>query len=76
MSNNKDDATLADDVVEGAGPIAAFLYGCDTPENRKRVYYENGTKQLPIVQLRRGGRLRLSKSATRQRIAHPEASNG
>jgi hypothetical protein len=76
MPENKDTPTLVDDIVEGAGPIAAFLYGRDTPETRKRVYYENSTKQLPIVQLRPGGRLRLSKLATRKMIARPEVTNG
>lgn len=30
---------LADDLLEGAGQIAEFIYGADTPITRRKVFY-------------------------------------
>jgi hypothetical protein len=32
-------ASLADDLLREAGPIAAYIYGADTPENRRKVWF-------------------------------------
>jgi hypothetical protein len=31
----------------GAGPIAEFMFGEDTPENRRKVYYLHGQGVIP-----------------------------
>jgi hypothetical protein len=31
----------------GAGPIAEFMFGEDTPENRRKVYYLHGQAVIP-----------------------------
>jgi hypothetical protein len=38
---------LMSDVVCGAGPLAKLVYGADTPQNRRRVYYAAEQKILP-----------------------------
>lgn len=33
-----DSKTLAEDALEGAGQLAVFFYGDDTPANRRKIY--------------------------------------
>jgi hypothetical protein len=40
-------SNLCDDLLRGAGPIAAELYGRDNAKNRRRVYYRHGRGRLP-----------------------------
>ena len=35
------------DFLIGAGAIAEFMFGADTPENRRKVYYLHGQGVLP-----------------------------
>lgn len=39
----------ADDILEGAGAIAEYLFG--TPELRRKVYYLAQTSKLPVFRL-------------------------
>jgi hypothetical protein len=40
-------AKLSDDLLLGAGPIAAELYGRDNKKNRRKVYYRHEQGRLP-----------------------------
>jgi hypothetical protein len=51
--------TVAADRLDGSGAIAAFWFGRDTPENRKKVYRLSETKALPIRRF--GGKLIASR---------------
>ncbi len=58
-----DEINLADDLLEGAAEIAAFM---GPKWNRRRVFYAAERKYLPIFRL--GNRLSARKSALRRRI--------
>ncbi len=58
-----DEINLADDLLEGAAEIAAFM---GPNWNRRRVFYAAERKYLPIFRL--GNRLSARKSALRRRI--------
>lgn len=53
--------TLANDLLRGAGEIAAFLFGDDTPANRRSVYHLSKTGRLPMTKL--GSKLCACRSA-------------
>jgi hypothetical protein len=36
-------------ILRGAGPIAAFLYGADTPSTRRFVYRDRALGRLPSI---------------------------
>jgi hypothetical protein len=44
-------ASLADDLLDGVGAIAKFMYGADTPKNRRRIYHLHATKQIPTFRM-------------------------
>ena len=58
------DSPLADDILEGVGPIAVFLYGADTKETRSKVYYDRESNRKPIGKA--GGFLYASKAMLRK----------
>ena len=59
-----DDDTLAEDTLQGAGALALFIYGEDTPQNRKKIYYDHDTGKRPIG--KRGLLLYASKRVSRE----------
>jgi len=59
-------APLADDMLNGARPIAEFI-----GTNERRVYHLAETKQIPVFRL--GGRLTARKSTLRAWIERQEA---
>lgn len=59
---------LADDMLEGAEAIAAFIWG--DKAKKRRIYYLADTKQLPVFRL--GDHLHARKSQLRAFIAQKE----
>ena len=57
--------SLASDMLAGAGPIARFWFGSDTPEHRKRIFRLAEQKVIPVGKL--GGRLVASRRALTER---------
>jgi hypothetical protein len=51
--------TVAADRLDGSGQIAAFWFGRDTPETRKKIYRLAETNALPIRRF--GGKLIASR---------------
>jgi hypothetical protein len=57
-----------DDILRGAGPIAAFVFG--DPQERRKVYHLADRKQLPVVRL--GAILCARKSTLLEWISQQE----
>jgi hypothetical protein len=70
--HSKADETIADDLMLGAGPIAFFIYGADTPEMRRNVY--RNVFNLPLF--KHGNTLAAFKSVIRTALmeAGPKAA--
>ena len=64
--------TLADDLLQGAGEIARFFYGDDSPKNRRRIYHliQQRSDCLPIFRL--GSQIYARKSKIMKSIATSE----
>jgi hypothetical protein len=54
-------ASLADDRLEGAGEIAEYWFGSDTPQHRKAIFHYCAKRLLPIGKL--GAKLIASRKA-------------
>jgi hypothetical protein len=65
MNGNTEDKCMADDFLEGAEAVAAFLYG--DPGQRRKVYHLDAKGELPTFRL--GSKLCSTKTAIRQHIA-------
>jgi hypothetical protein len=57
--------SLASDMLAGAGSIARFWFGSDTPEHRKRIFRLAERRVTPVGKL--GGRLVASRRALTER---------
>lgn len=54
MTDERNGESIADDLLEGAGAIAKFLYGKDSSSLRRKVYYfasEAKGSRLPVFHL-------------------------
>lgn len=58
------DQSLASDRLDGARAIAAFWFGADTRENKRKVFRLIDLKVIPVAKV--GGRLMASKRALRK----------
>jgi hypothetical protein len=65
---NDDDLDLGNDLLSGAGEIAAYLF--KDPKKRRRVYHLNEMKQLPLFYM--GATLCGRKSTLKKHIAKAE----
>jgi len=68
MTPDREPEPLADDLLEGAGAIAEFMFG--DPKLRKKVYYLRQSSRLPLFQI--GTRLCARKSTLIRWIAAQE----
>jgi hypothetical protein len=59
------DQSLASDRLDGARAIAAFWFGADTRENKRKVFRLIDLKVIPVAKV--GGRLIASKRALSER---------
>ena len=62
------DSAVADDLMLGAGPIAEFIYGKDTPETRRNVY----RNPFGFGFFKHGNTLAALKSNTRAELAEAQ----
>jgi hypothetical protein len=65
---NDPEATIADDLLLGAGPIAFFVYGVDTPESRRNVY--RNVFKLPLF--KHGNTIAALKSGIRAALTEAQ----
>lgn len=64
----------APDLLRGAGEIAEFIYGRDTPANRRRIYNLGKTSKVPLIKL--GGNVAAKRSSLDRFFAAQESGKG
>lgn len=62
---------FGEDLLEGAGQIALFVFGKDTPVKRRQVYHLVESKALPVFKL--GQRIYARRSKITAEIERQEA---
>lgn len=62
---------FGEDLLEGAGEIALFIFGKDTPVKRRQVYHLVENKAIPVFKL--GQRIYGRRSTIRAEIERQEA---
>ena len=62
---------LGDDLMRGAGALAEWLLGADTPKNRRSIYHWHETRQLPTFQI--GAQICARKSTLRAHVERQES---